>query len=50
MILPTCTPATRTDWPWPGVTAWASENSAFSVNAFDSTNGIRGRASWLAMM
>ncbi len=30
-ISPTCTPETRTDWPWPGVTAWAVENSALSV-------------------
>jgi hypothetical protein len=30
-ISPTCTPDTRTDWPWPGVTACAVENSALSV-------------------
>ncbi len=46
-ILPTCTPATRTDWPCPGVTAWASENSKFSVFGFGSSSGIAGRASWL---
>ena len=28
---PTRTPETRTVWPWPGVTACAVENSAFSL-------------------
>ena len=28
---PTRTPATRTVWPWPGVTAWASASSALTV-------------------
>ena len=30
-ISPTWTPEMRTDWPWPGVTACAVENSALSV-------------------
>ena len=50
VILPTCTPAIRTDWPWPGVTACPVEKTALRMNAFDSMKGIRGRASWLAMM
>ena len=29
---PMRTPATRTVWPWPGMTACAVANSAFSVN------------------
>ena len=47
---PTCpiwTPETRTDWPWPGVTACAVENSALIVNGEDWMNGNRKR-SWLS--
>ena len=47
-ISPICTPDTRTDWPWPGVTAWAVENSALIVNGLDWMNGKRKR-SWLRM-
>ena len=45
-ISPIWTPEMRTDWPWPGVTAWAVENSALSVYGEASMNGKRKR-SWL---
>ena len=45
---PICTPETRTDWPCPGVTACAVENSALSVKGEDSMSGKR-RRSWLRM-
>ena len=45
---PICTPETRTDWPWPGATACAVENSALIVNCEDWMNGKR-RRSWLRM-
>ena len=43
-ISPICTPETRTDWPWPGVTACAVENSAFIVKGLDWMNGNRSRS------
>jgi hypothetical protein len=46
---PTRTPATRTVWPWPGVTAWAVVISAFSSNGFSSSSGIRSRWFWTMM-
>ena len=45
---PTRTPETRTVWPWPGVTACAVENSAFSWNGLSSMIGKRTRW-WLRM-
>ena len=41
---PTRTPATRTVWPWPGVTACAVESSALSRSG-DSSHGKRMRCS-----
>ena len=43
---PTRTPATRTVWPWPGVTAWAVSISAFSWKGFSSRSGTRRRSFW----
>jgi hypothetical protein len=39
---PIRTPDTRTVWPWPAVTAWAVENSAFSRSGA-SSHGKRRR-------
>ena len=39
-IFPTSTPATRTVWPWPGITAWASEKSTLSTKGDFSTSGM----------
>ena len=50
VIFPTSTPATRTVWPWPGMTAWASENSALSSNGGFSMNGKYPRDSCWEMM
>ncbi len=46
--VPIWTPETRTDWPWPGVTACAVENSALIVNGEDWMSGKRS-PSWLRM-
>ena len=45
---PIRTPATRTVWPWPAITAWAVWNSAFRTYGFSSINGKRIR--WLLRM
>jgi hypothetical protein len=47
-IAPIRTPATRTNWPWPGVTACAVGSSTFIWIGFSSTIGKRSR--WLARM
>ena len=39
MTLPTWIPAMSTDWPWPGVTAWAVENSAVMCSNSSPTKG-----------
>ena len=44
---PTRMPAMRTVWPWPGMTAWAVENSALTGNGA-AWNGKRKR-SWERM-
>ena len=43
-IEPTCTPAIRTVWPCPGVTACAVVKAAFIVNGFGEMNGKRSRS------
>jgi hypothetical protein len=45
---PTCTPATRTVWPWPGVTACAFSSSTLMIWGFSVTSGKRKR--WLDRM
>ena len=50
VIFPTSTPATRTVCPWPGITAWASENSAFRLNGGFSISGKYPRDSCWEMM
>ena len=45
---PILTPATRTVCPWPGVTAWAVENSALTRIGFSSMKGKRRR--WFSRM
>ena len=50
LMRPICTPATRTLWPCPGMTAWASENAILSWNGFGSMNGSRGRDAWFSTM
>ena len=39
------TPATRTVWPWPGVTAWAVESSALEPQRRLLDHGKRSRCS-----
>jgi hypothetical protein len=45
---PIRTPATRTVWPWPAITAWAVWNSAFSTYGLSWMIGNRSR--WLLRM
>ncbi len=48
LIIPTCTPETRTDWPCPGVTAWAVEKSAYIFTGLGERSG-NCRRSWERM-
>ena len=47
-MAPIVTPATRTDWPWPGCTAWALDSTASIFFGDSSMSGKRSR--WLARM
>ena len=47
-MAPIVTPATRTDWPWPGCTAWALDSTASIFFGDSSSSGKRSR--WLDRM